>query len=86
MSTTTTIPDRSLNTSTDTPSSNDTSSATTPSTHDVVEVPRSDLVTVKDTDYHTDKHLILCGKCRGVLNASSYSCVCEHDSDAARAA
>jgi hypothetical protein len=76
-----------------TPSSNNTSSATTPSTttpntstHDVVEVPRSDLITVKDTDYQTDEHLILCGKCRGVLNASSYSCVCELDSDAARAA
>ncbi|QPC68944.1 hypothetical protein HYE67_011175 [Fusarium culmorum] len=75
---------------TNTPSTNNTSCTATPSTntssHDVVEISRSDLVTVKDTDYKTDKHLILCGKCRGVLNVSSYSCICELDSDAARAA
>ncbi|EKJ72378.1 hypothetical protein NXS19_004160 [Fusarium pseudograminearum] len=75
---------------TNTHSINNTSCTTTPSantsSHDVVEISRSDLVTVKDTDYKTDKHLILCGKCRGVLNVSSYSCVCELDSDAARAA
>jgi hypothetical protein len=73
-----------------TPSPNDTTCTTTPSTntsaHDVVELSRSDLTTVKDTDYRTDKHLILCGKCRGVLNVSYYSCICEHDSDVARAA
>ncbi|CAF3519773.1 unnamed protein product [Fusarium graminearum] len=75
---------------TTTPSTNNISCTTTPSTntssHDVVEISRSDLITVKDTDYKTDKHLILCGKCRGVLNISSYSCICELDSDAARAA
>ncbi|KAH7003163.1 hypothetical protein EDB82DRAFT_482724 [Fusarium venenatum] len=76
----------SSSTPTTTPSTNDISCNTNTSTHDVVEISRSDLIIVKDTDYKTDKHLILCGKCRGVLNVSSYSCMCEHDSDAARAA
>ncbi|CZR43474.1 uncharacterized protein FPRO_07609 [Fusarium proliferatum ET1] len=74
-------------------SSSDSTTTNTPgdstpitSTPDVIEVPRSDLVTVKDTDYHTDKYVILCGKCGGVLNVAKYSCMCEHGSDAARAA
>jgi hypothetical protein len=69
-------------TTTNTPGNN----TPTTSTPDVIEVPRSDLVTVKDTDYDTDKYVILCGKCGGVLNVAKYSCVCEHGSDAARAA
>ncbi|EWG40889.1 hypothetical protein FVEG_15191 [Fusarium verticillioides 7600] len=69
-------------TTTNTPGNN----TPTTSTPDVIEVPRSDLVTVKDTDYDTDKYVILCGKCGGVLNVAKYSCMCEHGSDAARAA
>ncbi|KAH7261823.1 hypothetical protein BKA59DRAFT_461875 [Fusarium tricinctum] len=71
-----------------TPSTNTPSFTPNTSTSDVVEIPRSDvdLVTVKDTDYKTAKHLIVCGKCHGVLNAASYSCICEHGCDAARAA